>query len=161
MPKIPRFIFVFSNWIFVWYLLFMVGLIKANPYLLLIIAYVVSLKLLHYLYKNNINLYNLIKFNYVKFFSKIIPLLSLCILNLNKIDYYDVYFTLGFVISYLIFMRFMGLSFYDFYARLLNTYLNGKDYKTLGQKEVMIYDKAFGFIYEKLDAFFRKIILNR
>lgn len=156
----PKYTFVFSNWIFAWYLLFMLGIIKANPFLLLFIAFLVFLRIFIYIYLNKGGFYNIIKFSIFNIVSKILPLLSLCLLNLNKIDDEAVYFTIALVIVYLIYMKIMGITFYDFYAHVINTYLNDKNYKTLKPKEAMFYDKIFGFVYEGLNAFFRKIIIK-
>jgi len=53
---------IFSYWVFVWFILYYIGLTKYNPLLLLIVAYIFTLFEFIYLILKKSSKYNLIKF---------------------------------------------------------------------------------------------------
>ena len=66
---------IFSYWIFAWFILYYFKIVKYNPIIVLIIAYVITLFELIYLWQNNINNYNLIKYFIINVIIKFIPIL--------------------------------------------------------------------------------------
>ena len=85
---VERFDFVFSYWIFSWYLLYELGITSFNPKFALTIALfenIIQLCMMFY-FKNTI--INIIMFCFINLFIKIIPLWRLRNTNYNLIDVY-------------------------------------------------------------------------
>ena len=70
---------IISNWFFVWFLLFIIGIIKENPLWFLIIGYIITFIQIFYLIYRKINNYNLIKFAIINFILKIIPIIIILV----------------------------------------------------------------------------------
>lgn len=112
----------FSNWVVIWYILFMLGIIPYNPSLILIICVCVIVPLLmkdifNILYKN-INLINnskIMKITFMTLVEKIIPFLILGITNNIRISQDDVYFTLGIFIAYNLYLYMQNTNMLEVY----------------------------------------------
>ena len=93
-PK--RFDFIFSYWIFLWYVLFIFKFTKYNPIFAIILGIIINIIYLAFMiyYKNDI-IYILL-FIIINFCIKVIPLLTLRNTKYNKKDIYALifYFTL-------------------------------------------------------------------
>ena len=95
---IDRIDFLLSYWIFFWYLLYELKIIKYNPKLALSIALIsniIPLTLMIY-YKNNISYILLLLV--INFFIKVIPLLRLK----NKINYCEDMYIIGIIVIFYI-----------------------------------------------------------
>ena len=92
-----RFDFVFSYWIFIWYILYQMNIINANPKLILIIAslYIISVMLF---YKHPNKCQNILPFSIATTIIKLIPLYTLRNTMITKSD---IEFTLLFIFIYL------------------------------------------------------------
>ena len=66
--------FIFSYWIFTWYLLYEFKYIKYSPKLALIVALIDNMVLLLLMIINNNNIINILLFSFVQLCIKIIPL---------------------------------------------------------------------------------------
>jgi len=74
MVEVIRFDFILSYWIFIWWILYMLGIVKYNPKLFLIIALITNIIVFFVKLKNNLNIFPLL---IVVFITKIIPLYTL------------------------------------------------------------------------------------
>jgi len=109
---IERIDFILSYWIFFWYLLYELKIIKYNPKLALSIALILNiipLSLMIY-YKNNIlHILLLLVINYI---IKVIPLLRL---KNNKINYYEDIYIIGIIIIfYILWLLFNNVNIKNF-----------------------------------------------
>jgi hypothetical protein len=102
-----RFDQIFSYWIFVWYLLYVLGIISYNPKFALIIGVITNILvlLIKIIFKNSI--YNIVFFITVNFVIKVIPLYFLW--N-SKILMEDVYASIGLFSIYLVWLYFRGIT---------------------------------------------------
>jgi hypothetical protein len=138
---------IYSNWIFIWFLLYIVNLISFNPLFILIIGYMSVIFCLIYLYLKKINMYNFIKFSIININIKIIPIFV--ILYMNNYNYnvniYDMIFSLVLTLIYITYI----LMYYNknplyYYHIILDTYIkNNDDYKSYAS---IIYDKLYKLI---------------
>jgi len=99
MSKVVRFDYIFSYWIFVWWVLYKIKVIKYNPKILLIIGIIVNL--FHLLIKiKNENYCSIPSFLFINFIIKIIPLISVLDIEIINIKE-DFLFGLALLIFYL------------------------------------------------------------
>ena len=131
---------IFSYWIFVWFILFYIGLTKYNPLFILIIGYIFTLFEFIYLIIKKSSRYNLIKFMIINIIIKFIPILLIIKFPLRfNID--DIYFSIYLIFFYFIIMSIMNKNPYEYYKLMIHTYLfNDEKYKTYIS---IIYDKLF------------------
>ena len=86
-----RFDFVFSYWIFAWFILYYLKVINYSPLFALVIGFIYNIFLyiyLIYVYKNDktkYNFYVLFDFVIVNFFIKVLPIYYLLFIQKNKI----------------------------------------------------------------------------
>lgn len=131
---------IFSYWIFVWFILFYIGLTKYNPLFILIIGYIFTLFEFIYLIIKKTSRYNLIKFMIINIIIKFIPILLIIKFPL-KFNIDDIYVSIYLMFLYVIIMSIMNKNPYEYYKLMINTYLyNDEKYKTYISK---IYDKLF------------------
>jgi len=81
MVEVIRVDFILSYWIFVWWILYMLGIIKNNPKLFLIIALITNIIVFFVKFKNKYH--NIFLFLIVVFIIKIIPLYTLRNIDIN------------------------------------------------------------------------------
>jgi hypothetical protein len=132
---------IFSYWIFIWFILYYIGLIKYNPIFLLILAYIYALFEFIYLIIHKTSKYNLIKFFLINTLIKLLPILLIIKFPLRfKLD--DIYVSIYLILIYLILMSIMNKNPYDYYKMMIKTYINDDDkYKTY-------ISKLYDFIYK-------------
>ena len=131
---------IFSYWIFIWYILFYIGLTKYNPLFILIVGYIFTLFEFIYLIINKSSRYNLIKFLIINIIIKLIPILLIIKFPL-KFNIDDIYVSIYLIFFYVIIMSIMNKNPYEYYKLMINTYLyNDEKYKTYIS---IIYDKIF------------------
>ena len=120
--------FVFSYWIFAWFILYYIGLIKTPPILLLYIGLFGNLIELLYLIYNKSPRYSIIKFTIINTFLKVIPLY---IIWNKSITNHEIKITLIVTIFYFIWLHINNVSAKIFYSGFLNTYKSGRGKKTI------------------------------
>jgi hypothetical protein len=131
---------IFSNWVFVWFILYYIGLTKYNPLLLLIVAYIFTLFEFIYLIIKKSSKYNLIKFMIINIIIKLIPILLIIKFPL-RFDLKDIYISIYLIFFYIIIMSIMNKNPYEYYKLMLHTYIyNDEKYKTYFS---ILYDKLF------------------
>ena len=89
---------VFSYWIFIWYLLYILNIVKYNPKLALLLAIIVNLIviILMIYYKNPLSI--IVSFCLINLFIKIIPFISLIETKYELKDFYAL------IVSFIIFL---------------------------------------------------------
>lgn len=133
----------YSHWIIIWFLLFMTGIIKANPFLLLLIAFFVSLSFIYYLYKNNFINYNYYRLIFFIFLFKFFPLIIIIYYNLVSITENDIIATIALTMSYLIFLKLNNKNFIDIYSNMIKNIINNKNTNS-------IINKTYDYFYSKI-----------
>ena len=131
---------IISYWFFVWFLLFIFGIIKQNPFWILVVSYIITLFELVYLVLRGANKYNLIKFTIINVFIKFIPILYIFqvrgrapIMRTN-----DIIFAIIIIFIYLILLELFRVDAIKSYQNMLYTYIMDDDkYRTFPSR---IYD---------------------
>jgi hypothetical protein len=136
---------IISYWFFVWFLLFIIGIIKANPLWFLIIGYILSFFEFIYLIYKKTKKYNLIKFAIINIIIKIIPIIIILIkTSFNfKINSNDIKFGISLIMIYIITLAVLNINPIKNYQKMINTYINdNNNYKTLISR---LYDDIYNF----------------
>lgn len=137
---------IFSYWIFVWFILYYIGLTKYNPLFILLIGYIFTLFELIYLIISKISNYNLIKFFIINIFIKFIPILLIIKFPL-RFNINDIYISINLLILYFITMIILNKNPYEYYKMMINTYINDDNkYKTY-------ISKFYDFIYKIINRY--------
>ena len=136
---------IFSYWIFIWFILYYLGLTKYNPLFLLLVGYIFTLFEFIYLIINKTSKYNLIKFFIINILIKFIPILLIIKFPL-RFNLDDIYVSIYLIITYLIIMSIMNKNPYEYYKLMINTYIYN-DNKSKTYISIM-YDNLF-FNYNK------------
>jgi|LakMenEpi03Aug12_release.lakeMendotaPanAssembly.Ray.scaffolds.fasta_scaffold1212263_2 hypothetical protein len=121
----------FSLWLFIWFLFFFFGIIKANPIYFLIFAYIYSIIGNFIIYFSPIYAYpNLIKFTIINIIIKIIPIILILIFYQPSFNYYDIIFGFSLLYIYFIVMLFLKINPIQYYIDIINKgfILNDKNY---------------------------------
>ena len=144
--KIIRSDYIFSYWIFAWFLLYYANIVKYSPKFIIILGLIENFFIVVYLLINNSTSYKISKFIIINIVIKVIPLYL--IFN-DKIRYQDIYATIILFLFYLIWIYInCGIDcFYIMYQKLINSY------NTMKTQEMTylsyIYDNIF---YKKIDT---------
>lgn len=117
--------FIFSYWIFIWYILYILGLIKFNPKFAIIIGIIHNIFLFTLLYLNDCSTYKLIRFIIINSIIKLLPLYS--IIN-TKISYEDILAFIYLLLIYLINMYItLGSEIFSINYKLFRNYLDNNN----------------------------------
>jgi hypothetical protein len=151
--SIIRFDFIFSYWIFIWFLLYFIKLIPFNPKVAISCAIIVNIYMIIYLIYKNSKIYNIIKFILINVFIKLIPLII--IIN-TKTNIVDIYFFIFLINIYILWMYLNNKNnkvslnnFIDAYYKLFYSYMTNKNNNTF-----------FGYYYDWLyEILVKKIII--
>lgn len=90
--------YLFSYWVFAWYILYMVGLVQPNPKFAIIIALLENLLMLAVMVYVKVNVKKIIYFSIIILLAKIIPLWTL---QNSAIKSRDIYATVGLFLMYI------------------------------------------------------------
>jgi hypothetical protein len=137
--------YVFSYWIFLWFILYELKLVKYSPKFIIIIGIIENLGLFSYFIYKKSSFYNIAKFIIINIFIKIIPLY---LVWKDKIIWNDIIASLVLFLIYLLWLVINNRSNYLFneYNKLIKGYINQK-YKNkqsfLGYSYDFIYRKIF------------------
>jgi hypothetical protein len=98
---IERFDFVFSYWIFAWFILYELKIIQFNPKIALIMALITTIiEVFMMIYFSN-SFFNIFLFSFINFIMKVLPL---WILRKSEYKIIDVYAFIGLFIIYLVWL---------------------------------------------------------
>lgn len=135
---------IFSYWILIWFLIYMIGFIKTPPILLMYLGVVGNMIEILYLSFNKASRYNLIKFFTINVFLKMIPLLFIFT---EKITTYEIKLTFIIFFIYLLWVYLNKENVITIYSKhLLTNYATGKGEKTIVS---VYYDKLYNTIFKK------------
>lgn len=137
-----------SYWFFLWFLLFISGVIKANPLLFLIIGLIFILTQILYLYFNNTSKYNLTKYIIINLFIKIIPIIILISFYPISFKYDDVSFGLFLIFIYIITMILLNINPISSYYKIINSYKSSSDSNKNKTEVSKLYDNIYNYIYK-------------
>jgi hypothetical protein len=133
--------YIFSYWIFLWFILYLLKLVPYNPKLIIILGIIEILFTLIYLIVKNASLRKITKFIIINIIIKFIPLLLIYKDPLMK---KDIYATVILVLIYAIWMYINDVNVIKVYQKLINSYLEKKSFS--GTYTSQLYD----IIYNKL-----------
>jgi hypothetical protein len=141
---------IISFWFVIWFILYYLDIIKYNPLIFIIIAYVLNIFETIYLYMmTTINKYNLNKFIIINVIIKFIPI----ILLINKsgfiINNYDILFGIYLINFYLFLLIIFNKNPFETYEKLMDGYINNTNFKTSVSKS---YDFLFLLITNKMSS---------
>lgn len=112
--------FLISNWSLVWYILYILGIIRISPKLMLCIAVcVATASLLYGVYLKKASSNNIQAYLFLTFFTKLIPLYTI---RNDKIAANVVIATLIVLIVYLLYLDANGKTFLTIYNMLSHNY---------------------------------------
>jgi len=114
---------VFSYWIFAWFLLYYFGIIDYNPKLILIFAFIENIFIFIAMIMNKTPLIQLLKFLFINFFIKILPLWYVW---RTKIMFNDIYPTILLCILYLIWVYINKKNVIHYQLSITRSLINGK-----------------------------------
>ena len=129
---------LFSNWIFIWFILYICNLIPYSPKLIILFGFIIIIGIIYYLYINNASTYNLLKFTLLNLFMKAIPII---ILYNIPITWDDLYFSISIFIIYLIWLDINDTDFFMIYKKLINNYINDRTNTFVSNLYDNIYNK--------------------
>ena len=134
--------YIFSYWIFLWFILYLLKLVPYNPKLIIILGIIEILFTLIYLIVKNASLRKITKFIIINIIIKFIPLLLIYKDPLRK---KDIYATVILVLIYLIWMYINDVNVIKVYQKLINSYLeNNSSSRTYFSKLYdIVSDKLF------------------
>jgi hypothetical protein len=136
-------LFIYSYWIFTWFLLYLLNIVHYNPIFYIIIGYIITIFEFFYLFINKTNKYNLIKFAIINIIIKLFPIIILIYLNKFQFNFKDIYFGFLLIIIYLLLMIILNINPFLEYDKLLNTYINNEN------NNKTIFSKLYDYIYIK------------
>ena len=136
---------IIRYWFFIWFLLFIFGFTKANPFFIFIISYIIILCVVFYLKYNKASNYNLLKFFIINIIIKLIPIIILIYTKQNKFNCYDLKFLLNIFILYLFIIYIFKKNPIDTYKRMYDSYINNNNFTIISK----FYDNIYNFLFIK------------
>ena len=136
---------IISYWFFIWFLLFIFGIIKANPLWFLIISYIITIIEFIYLIHKKTNNYNITKFLIINIIIKVIPILIILLINSFNFTFNlnDFKFGISLIMIYIIIINAFRINPIYNYNQMLNTYINNDNiYKSYISR---LYDAIYNF----------------
>jgi len=116
---------MFSSWIFLWFILYYCNILSYNPFIFLIIAFIIGTSYgIYYFIINKTKKEIIHKYIIINFVGKIIP--AILIYN-NKISINDIYFGLILYIFFIIFIIINKLHIINEYHLYYNSMLHKND----------------------------------
>ena len=116
---------MFSSWIFLWFILYYCNILSYNPFIFLIIAFIIGTSYgIYYFIINNTKKEIIHKYIIINFVGKIIP--AILIYN-NKISINDIYFGLILYLFFIIFIIINKLHIFNEYHLYYDSMLYKND----------------------------------
>jgi hypothetical protein len=126
MDKQIRLDFIFSYWIFVWYILYFLKFVKYSPKFALYVAMIDNMILLSILIYKKSSIYDIAKFLAINTFIKYLPIYTLLD---EKIKRRDIIATIILFLIYLIYVYVNNNNIYEIYNKIIKGYTED-EYKT-------------------------------
>ena len=141
--KIVRIDFIFSYWLFFWFILYKLNIVVYNPYLGLIIGLIVN-SIMFILFLSYKNYYKAFLFVIVNFFIKIIPIY---VLRNTKIQKKDIYILFILYIIYLIYKKIFDNNKLKKSKKDFTNYLNTFEKEPINTPFMYLLDKLIKHIH--------------
>jgi len=135
-----------SYWFFFCFILFILGIVKANPLFFILISFIFILSQILYLYIKKTSIYNLTKYIIINLIIKIIPIIILILFYPISFNYNDISFGVFILIIYGIVMISFKINPLTSYNRIINNYIHDNNNDN-NKTEV---SKAYDYLYNKL-----------
>jgi hypothetical protein len=127
MDKQIRLDFIFSYWIFTWYILYLLKIIKYSPKFALYVAMIDNMILLGILIYKKSPIYDITKFLAINIFIKYLPIYTLLD---EKIKTRDIIATIILFLIYIVYIYVNNNDIYGIYNKLIKGYSDSEEYKT-------------------------------
>ena len=141
--KIVRIDFIFSYWLFFWFILYKLNIVVYNPYLGLIIGLIVN-SIMFILFLSYKNYYKAFLFVIVNFFIKIIPIY---VLRNTKIQKKNIYILFILYIIYLIYKKIFNNNKLKKSKKDFTNYLNTFEKEPINTPFMYLLDKLIKHIH--------------
>lgn len=143
---------LFSNWIFLWFVLYGFKLIAFNPSFILIISFAIVVFEVFILKYYGANKYDLTKFIIINVIViKFLPLVSLALTNDLKVSLQDAYFTVFIVLAYTLYLYANSINPYSYYKVLIGAYFQNEGSVVEESSPLNnVYSDVFDYIYSKV-----------
>ena len=135
--------YIFSYWIFLWFILYLLKLVPYNPKLIIILGIIEITFTIIYLIVKNVSLRKITKFFIINIIIKFIPLL---LIYKDPIKKKDIYATIILVLIYLIWMYINNVNVIKVYQKLSNYYLEKKNLTSITYTS-QLYDKVYNKLF--------------
>lgn len=116
--------FIFSIWIFIWFMFYAFKIISYNPTFALLIAVLFINISIVYFVTNNIDNYHIYRFVIICIIEKFLPLLYIYHIEDLNIDIDDIVFTIILFIMYNMNLMLNDTDLYQVYKEYTNSYLD-------------------------------------
>lgn len=146
--------FIFSYWIFLWFLLYELKLVSYNPKNAISVGIVTNIFMLLFLINKKAKMYNIIKFIVINSIIKIIPFILISKTNVTNSDNYFFIFLVILYLSWIYFNdKMKKQTINQTYDDLLIAYLNdGKNKRKNNRKTTLSH--YYDIIFNKLNNIF-------
>jgi hypothetical protein len=133
--------YIFSYWIFLWFILYLLKLVPYNPKLIIILGIIEITFTIIYLIVKNVSLRKITKFFIINIIIKFIPLL---LIYKDPIKKKDIYATIILVLIYLIWLYINDVNVIKVYQKLISSYLSKNLPETYFSQ---LYDKVYNKLF--------------
>lgn len=145
---------IFSNWIFVWFVLFFIGVVQYNPTFVLVAAFCFIAFEVFYLWYIGANEYNITKMIVLNIMLKNIPILLLWTQKKLSIAQEDIYFTMTIFVIYNIYLQLNGTDIVVYYNKVLRNYVTTYiSAEITDPTDKTIISATYDYVYHKLQIF--------
>jgi hypothetical protein len=139
--------FIFSYWVFTWYILYMFKMVSYNPLFAIVLGIIENIGLLLYISLNGASISTILKLAIVIIFIEIIPYYTL---NNDKIIKRDIFATMFFFIIYLLWLLVNNMNILNIYNEINQSLIHNKG-TTPG---IMIINNILAFLHGFSRGFF-------
>jgi hypothetical protein len=142
---------IFSNWVFIWFILYGFRLVPFNPSLILIASFaavVFEVFILKYYGKKDHDLVRFIIINVVLI--KMLPLLSLALTNDLSVTLQDAYFTVFIVLVYSLYLYANHINPYSYYKVLIGAYFQNEGATINNSPLSGVYNDLYDYVYTRI-----------
>jgi len=143
---------LFSNWVFIWFVMYGFRLIPFNPSFILIISFIIVVFEVFILKYYGANKYDLTKFIIINVVViKLLPLVSLALNNDLTVTLQDAYFTVFIVLVYTLYLYANHINPYNYYKVLIGAYFQNEAGEIASDNPLNdVYSNVFDYMYTKV-----------
>jgi len=136
--------YIFSIWIFIWFIVYALNLTKYNPtFALLFAVFFINISMIYFI-RNKIDNYHIYRFIIICAIEKFLPLAYIYYTEDLNVDIDDVVFTVLLFIAYNINLLINDTDLYRVYKQYINSYLYDDENKMY---YTQLYDETYKYFY--------------